>query len=154
MTSHSMTTATSTSPTFAATIYKVPAGGGAPTLWFTDPRLAGPPAFPFGVNGIRVDKNNKHVYVSVTVDATTFNGMIYRLPLVAIPLAAELELFADLGIPTGPDGIAFGKSGKLYVAEALSSTVRLLNPDGTVDAIYAGPALNSPGVAGALGQPR
>jgi len=55
--------------TFAATIYKVPAGGGAPVVWFTDPALAGNPALPFGVNGIRIDKNNKNVYVSVTVDA-------------------------------------------------------------------------------------
>ena len=36
------------------------------------------------------------------------------------PVPADLELFASLGF-TGPDGIAFGKSGKLYVAQALSS---------------------------------
>lgn len=36
---------------FAATIYRVPPGGGAPAVWFTDPRLAGDPAVPFGVNG-------------------------------------------------------------------------------------------------------
>lgn len=128
---------------FAATIYKVPAGGGAPAVWFTDPALAGNPLIPFGVNGIRIDKNNKKVYVSVTVDAT-LNGVIYRLPLVASPVVTDLELFASLGF-TGPDGIAFGKSGKLYVAEALSSTIKVLNPDGSVDAVYAGPALNPPG---------
>jgi sugar lactone lactonase YvrE len=128
---------------FAATIYKVPAGGGAPVVWFTDPALAGSPLIPFGVNGIRIDKNNKKVYLSVTVDAT-FNGVIYRLPLVASPVARDLEVFASLGF-TGPDGIAFGKSGKLYVAEALSSTIKVLNPDGSVDAVYAGPALNPPG---------
>lgn len=123
---------------FAATIYKIPVGGGAATVWFTDPALAGHPLIPFGVNGIRIDKNNKHVYVSVTVDAT-FNGVIYRLPLVASPAAADLEVFASLGF-TGPDGIAFGKSGKLYVAEALSSTIKVLNPDGSVNAVYGGPA--------------
>lgn len=128
---------------FAATIYKVPAGGGAPAVWFTDPALAGHPAIPFGVNGIRIDKNNKHVYVSVTVDAS-FNGVIYRLPLTASPTAADLEMFASLGF-TGPDGIAFGKSGKLYVAEALTSTITVLNPDGSVDAVYSGPAQNPPG---------
>src|SRR5262245_10828003 len=128
---------------FAATIYKVPAGGGAPAVWFSDPALAGNPAIPFGVNGIRIDKNNQHVYVSVTVDAT-FDGKIYRLPLVDSPVATDLELFASLGF-TGPDGIAFGKSGKLYVAEALTSTIKVLNPDGSVDAIYAGPAQNPPG---------
>ncbi len=128
---------------FAATIYKIPAGGGAPAVWFTDPALAGNSMIPFGVNGIRIDKNNKHVYVSVTVDAD-FDGKIYRLPLVDNPVAADLELFASLGF-TGPDGIAFGKSGKLYVAQALSSTITVLNPDGSVDAIYGGPALDPPG---------
>ena len=128
---------------FAATIYRIPAGGGAPAVWFTDPALAGNPAIPFGVNGIRIDRDNNHVYVSVTVDAA-FDGRIYRLPLVANPMATDLELFASLGF-TGPDGIAFGKSGKLYVAEALTSTIKVLNPDGSVDAIYDGPALNAPG---------
>ena len=128
---------------FAATIYKVPAGGGAPAVWFTDPALAGNPAIPFGVNGIRIDKNNKMVYVSVTVD-TGFDGKIYRLPLVDSPDADDLELFASLGF-TGPDGIAFGKSGKLYVAQALSSTIAVLNPDGSVDAVYTGPALDAQG---------
>lgn len=129
---------------FAATIYKVPAGGGAPMVWFTDPALAGNPAIPFGVNGIRIDKNNKMVYVSVTVDAD-FDGKIYRLPLVNSPNANDLELFASLGF-TGPDGIAFGKSGKLYVAQALPSTITVLNPDRSVDAVYAGPAQDSQGL--------
>lgn len=128
---------------FAATIYRVPAGGGPPTVWFTDPALAGNPLIPFGVNGIRIDKNNKNVYVSVTVDAA-LDGVIYRLPLVASPVAADLEVFASLGF-TGPDGIAFGKSGKLYVAEAITSTIKVLRPDGSVEAVYAGPALNPGG---------
>jgi DNA-binding beta-propeller fold protein YncE len=95
---------------FAATIYRIPAGGGAPAVWFTYPALAGNPMIPFGVNGIRIDRSNKKIYVS-TVDAA-FNGVIYRLPLEESPVAADLELFASLGF-TGPDGIAFGKSGKL-----------------------------------------
>jgi sugar lactone lactonase YvrE len=123
----------------AATIYKIPAGGGAPTVWFRDPRLAPNAIIPFGVNGIRIDKNNKNVYVSVTS-----SGIIYRLPLVATPAAADLEVFASLGF-TAPDGIAIGRSGKLYVAEALSNTITVLNPNGSVDAIYGGPALNPPG---------
>jgi sugar lactone lactonase YvrE len=132
--------------TFAATIYRVPAGGGAPAVWFWDPRLAGNELMPFGVNGIRIDKNNQMAYVSVTVDAA-FDGKIYRLPLVDNPDADDLELFASLHFPlpddttmsTGPDGIAFGKSGKLYVAEAVTSSIAVLNPDGSVEARYFGP---------------
>jgi len=129
---------------FAATIYKIPSGGGPPMVWFTDPRLAGNPLFPIGLNGIRIDKSNKKVYVSVTLDPT-FNGAIYRLPMVAEPVATDLELFAPLGL-TGPDGIAFGKSGKLYVAEAGMNAIKVLNPDGSVDAVYTGAALNPAGL--------
>ena len=35
-----------------ATIWWVPPGGGAPQIWFQDPRLASP---SFGPNGIRID---------------------------------------------------------------------------------------------------
>ena len=128
---------------FAATIYKIAAGGGPPAVWFTDPALAGNPQIPFGVNGIRIDRTNKSVYVSVTVDAA-FNGVIYRLPLVDSPVASDLDPFASLGF-TGPDGIALGRSGKLYVAEALTSTIKVLNPDGSVNAVYSGPARSATG---------
>ena len=77
---------------FAATIYRVPAGGGAAAVWFTDPRLAGDPGLPFGVNGIRMDENYQNVYVSVTAENGTFDGVIYRLPL-ASPTAANLFEF-------------------------------------------------------------
>jgi len=134
---------------FAATIYQVPAGGGSPVVWFTDPRLAGDPFVPFGVNGIRIDKNNKKLYVSVTAENGTLDGVLYRLPLVASPTAADLREFYRYpfvpGLPPvlpGPDGIAFGKSGKLYVALAGTSQISVLRPDGTEEARYSGPAAN------------
>ncbi len=137
---------------FAATIYKVPAGGGAPAVWFTDPRLAGDPFVPFGVNGIRIDKNQKKLYVSVTAENGTLDGVIYRLPLVASPTAADLEEFYRYpfvpGLPPvlpGPDGIAFGKSGKLYVALAGTTQISVLQPDGTEGARSSGPATNPGG---------
>jgi DNA-binding beta-propeller fold protein YncE len=42
----------------------------------------------------------------------------------------------------GPDGIAFGKSGKLYVTLAGTSQISVLRPDGTEEAHYSGPAAN------------
>lgn len=133
---------------FAATIYRVPPGGGAPFVWFTDPRLAGDPSLPFGVNGIRTDKNNKNIYVSVTVENGTLEGVIYRLPLVAHPTAASLVEFhrysLAMGLPA-PDGVAFGKSGKLYVALAGTSQISVLRPNGTEEARYSGPAANPGG---------
>ena len=134
---------------FAATIYRIPPGGGAPAVWFTDPRLAGDPLVPFGVNGIRFDKNNKNVYVSVTAENGTLDGVIYRLPL-ANPTAASLEEFHRYPFfPSftlaGPDGIAFGKSGKLYVALAGTSQISVLRADGTEEVRYSGPAANPSG---------
>ncbi|HEX3084525.1 MAG TPA: SMP-30/gluconolactonase/LRE family protein, partial [Pyrinomonadaceae bacterium] len=134
---------------FAATIYRIPAGGGAPSVWFTDPRLAGDLAVPFGVNGIRIDKNNKNVYVSVTAENGTLDGVIYRLPL-ANPTAGNLEEFHRYSfLPSftlaGPDGIAFGKSGKLYVCLAGTSQISVLRPDGTEEVRYSGPAANPSG---------
>lgn len=147
---------------FQATIFRVPPGGGPPAVWFTDPRLAGDPFVPFGVNGIRIDKNStaaskdtgapKKLYVSVTAENGTLDGVIYRLPLVASPAAADLEEFHRYrgpGMPVlpipGPDGIAFGKSGKLYVALAGTSQISVLRPDGSEEARYSGPAANPGG---------
>ena len=134
---------------FQATIFRVPAGGGTPTVWFTDSRLAGDPNVPFGVNGIRFDENYENVYVSVTAENGTLDGVIYRLPL-ANPTAANLdEFFRYPFFPSfqlaGPDGIAFGRSGKLYVALAGTTQISVLRPDGTEEARYSGPAANPGG---------
>lgn len=137
---------------FAATIYRIPPGGGAPSVWFSDPRLAGDPAVPFGVNGIRINKDDQKVYVSVTASFGTLDGVIYRLPLVASPTAADLEEFHRypfvFGFPPvlpGPDGVAFGRSGKLYIALAGTSQISVLRPDGSEEARYSGPAANPGG---------
>ena len=132
---------------FQGLIYRIPAGGGAPLVWFQDPRLLGHPDLPFGVNGIRIDRNNKRMYVSVTVDAQV-NGVIYRLPMVGNPAASDVEVFhtyapGEMG-PMGPDGFAFGKSGLLYVALAASSQISVLRPDGTEAMRISGPAGDTP----------
>jgi DNA-binding beta-propeller fold protein YncE len=139
--------------TFAATIYRIPPGGGPPSVWFADARLAGDPSLPFGVNGIRIDGDAQKVYVTVTIENGTFDGVIYSLPLVASPGPGDLEEFHRypfvFGFPPtvpGPDGIAFGKSGKLYVALAGSSEISVLLPDGSEEARYTGPAANPGGL--------
>ena len=129
--------------TFQGLIYRIPKGGGAPEVWFQDPRLLGNPSAPFGVNGIRIDKKNDYIYFSVTVRGD-FSGAIYRLPLVAHPTAAQLEEFhiypASPYGPPAPDGIAFGKSGKLYVALAGASLISVLGSNGAELTVLNGPA--------------
>lgn len=132
---------------FQATIWRVPPGGGAPEVWFQDARLDG----IYGANGIRINPKDKRLYVSVTWDNfLSFRGYVYSLPLTK---AGEAPTWADLrlehtykpsfpppngaSLPAqGPDGIAFGKSGKLYVALAGFSQISVLMPDGTQEGRY------------------
>ena len=137
------------SDSLQATIWRIPPGGGAAQIWFQDARLDSP---SLGVNGLRIDGNK--LYLAQTVN-NTGEGAIYTLPLNN-PTAANLNLFhryapapgicapndnkCSVGI--GPDGIVFGKSGKLYVSLAITSQVSVLSANGAQQAIYAGPATN------------
>ncbi len=100
-----------------ATVWRVPAGGGAPQIWFQDARFATVPVQGIGTNGIRLSPDRSKAYVSVTIDQTG-KAFIYTLPLVANPQASDLKVFKAFGPTDLPDGIAFGKSGNLYVTIA------------------------------------
>lgn len=125
---------------FQATIWRVPPGGGAPQVWFQNAAIDG----PFGPNGVRVDKKSEKLYFTQTFDGAGF-GYVYTLPLIDHPTLSDLHLFhkyqgADTG--SGPDGIAFGKSGNLYVALAGTSKISVLRENGTEETKYSGPAQN------------
>jgi len=124
---------------FQATIWRVPPGGGVPQVWFQGAQLDG----PFGPNGIRVSPDGKLVYFTVTFDATGA-GTIYTLPAVDHPQASDLKVFHTYTPGAGPDGMAFGKSGSLYVALAGYSQISVLSADGTETARYSGPAGSLP----------
>lgn len=113
---------------FQATIWRVPAGGGAPQIWFQDQRFA---SAYIGVNGIRLDPARTRLYVSVSLDLLT-RGRIYSLPLIAKPGPADLTLFHAFAAGDSPDGLAFGATGKLHVAVVLptASGVVVLHPGG------------------------
>jgi sugar lactone lactonase YvrE len=125
-----------------ATIWRIPPGGGAPQVWFQDASLA----TPFGPNGIRINPDRTKVYFAVTAEgANEFGftgGKIYTLPLVDAPTAAQLEVFHQYN-GEGPDGIAFGRSGRLYVMLASPgfSGVSVLSPTGAEVARFG----NAPG---------
>ncbi len=113
-----------------ATIWRVPAGGGRPQVWFQDTRLASP---YIGVNGIRINPAGTHVFLTVTIDLRG-RSRVYRLPLVAHPTKASLATFHQFRVGDLPDGIAFGSTGLLYVAMATPkrSGVAILNPGGAL----------------------
>jgi DNA-binding beta-propeller fold protein YncE len=138
-----------------ATIFRIPPGGGQPQIWFQSPALDG----DFGANGLRIDPTGQKLYIAQTFGSLG-KGFIYTLPLVERPLASDLQTFYEYDpqvlvdqttgqlqiIPQAPDGIAFGASGKLYVALALSNAISVLNPNGTEVARYSQPA-TIPGTA-------
>lgn len=116
---------------FQATIWRIPSGGGEPQIWFQDSRLD----TPFGANGLRLSPDNTKIYFAVTADGVGpfgnfLGGKIYTLPLVNSPAAADLQVFHQYN-GEAPDGIAFGKSGNLYVvlAAPFNSGVSILGPN-------------------------
>ncbi|MCU1232987.1 MAG: hypothetical protein JWP63_954 [Candidatus Solibacter sp.] len=120
---------------FQATIWRVPAGGGAPQVWFQNAQLDG----PFGPNGIRISPDGGTVYFTQTFNAQG-GGIVYTLPVKDNPQPADLKVFHTYTAGAGPDGIAFGKSGKLYVALAGYSQISVLAANGAETALYSGPA--------------
>lgn len=121
-----------------ATIWRIAPGGGQPQVWFQDARFA---SGSIGTNGLRLDPKRENFYVAVTADLAG-QGYVYRLPLKETPTAADLSVFHHYAAGESPDGIAFGKSGKLYVALAapFQSGISILNPDGTEGARLTNPA--------------
>ena len=129
------------SDSFQATIWRIPVGGGLPQIWFQDSRLD----TPFGANGLRLSPDNTKIYFAVTADGVGpfgnfLGGKIYTLPLVNSPTAGDLQTFYQYN-GEAPDGIAFGKSGNLYVALAapFNSGVSILAPNGTEAARLTNP---------------
>ncbi len=114
---------------FQGCIWRIAPGGGAPRIWFQDPRITS----SFGPNGIRFDASGNTVYFNVSIDSATAQAGVYTLPLSDAPQAADLKLFHRYGGGEIPDSLAFGRSGKLYATLAAPplSGLSILRPDGS-----------------------
>ncbi len=124
-----------------ATIWRYAPGGGNPEIWFQSPLFEGGGPFPFGPNGMRFDNDRTHAYIAIsTAAANPAQGTIYRLPLVAQPAPADLEVFHTYDGGELPDQLAFGAGGSLYVSLAMSNQISVLAADGTEQARYASAA--------------
>jgi sugar lactone lactonase YvrE len=110
-----------------ATIFRLPPGGGQAEIWFQDPRLDG----LFGVNGIVIDPSHQRLVMAVTISNqpdTPGLGSIYSLPMAERPKPADLTLVHRYAEPfAAPDGITFGRSGRLYVALAGTNQMSILD---------------------------
>jgi sugar lactone lactonase YvrE len=109
---------------------------GTASIWFTDPRLTGYFGFAGGPLGGRIDPTGQWLYLSITVSAEfPLEAVIYRVRLVAHPTAADLELvhrfpFDPTQAPPQATGLAFAKSGNLYVSLIGPNQIAVLDRNG------------------------
>jgi sugar lactone lactonase YvrE len=132
-------------------IWKI-ASDGTAQIWFSDPRLLGLFGFAGGPLGGRIDPTGQWLYVSITLSAEFPNdATIYRIRLVDHPTAADMELVhrfragPDPTVP-GPQatGLAFAKSGNLYVSLIGSNQIAVLDPAGNEIRRISDPRFHSP----------
>jgi sugar lactone lactonase YvrE len=105
---------------FQGALWRVPPGGGTIELWFRSPELASG-MFQFGPNGIRMHPRGKELWFTHTA-----GDALYALPLVDAPQPSDLRLVHRFTPGSGPDGLAFGASGRVYVALAYSNQLSVL----------------------------
>ena len=123
------------SDSFQATVWRVPPGPGTPQIWCQSASLDGA---VFGPNGIRMQPDGSGVTVTVTGPP----GGVFALDRVGS--ACQVQPVHAYGVDL-PDGLAFGRSGRLYVTLAGSNQVSVLAPGGAELARYSGPAARDGG---------
>src|SRR3981081_835312 len=122
---------------------------GKAAVWFEDPRITGLFGFAGGPLGGRIDPSGKFFYFTITISATFPNeAVVYRLRIVDRPTAADLELvhrFPVTGpIPPQAAGLAFARSGNLYVGLIGPNEIAVLNPAGEEIHRIESPLFESP----------
>ncbi len=123
---------------------------GEASIWFTDPRLTGLFGFAGGPLGGRIDPSGQWLYISITLAAEfPLDATIYRIRLVDHPTAADMELVhrfvADpLTGPPQATGLAFAKSGNLYVSLIGPNQIAVLNPAGNEIRRISDPRFHAP----------
>jgi sugar lactone lactonase YvrE len=130
---------------------------GQASVWFTDPRITGFFGFAGGPLGGRIDPSGKYFYFSITISAQ-FPGeaVVYRLPLVDHPSAADLQVVhrfpvAGQQLPQAT-GIAFAQSGNLYVSLIGTNQIAVLDPAGNEIRRISSPLFDSPWGLAFMGQ--
>jgi hypothetical protein len=127
---------------------------GTAHIWFTDPRLTGLFGFAGGPLGGRIDPTGQWLYISITLAAEfapSPDATIYRIRLVDHPTASDMELvhrFVAVPDPTvappQATGLAFAKSGNLYVSLLGPNQVAVLDPAGNEIRRISDPRFHSP----------
>jgi sugar lactone lactonase YvrE len=127
---------------------------GTAHIWFTDPRLLGLFGFAGGPLGGRIDPTGQWLYISITLAAEfapSPDSTIYRIRLVDHPTASDMELVHRFVASPDPTvappqatGLAFAKSGNLYVSLLGPNQVAVLDPAGNELRRISDPRFHSP----------
>ncbi|HKO50975.1 MAG TPA: SMP-30/gluconolactonase/LRE family protein [Polyangiaceae bacterium] len=124
-------------------IWKVRQGGAA-SIWLSDPLLQGNPngsalGIPFGANGIAFDQKKRKLYVS-----NTDLGAILEIRVLPSGAPGDVEVFAADSRLVGADGIAFDRSGTLYVAVNTQDRLAAVDKRGRVSVVAQAGLLDGP----------
>jgi sugar lactone lactonase YvrE len=116
-----------------ALIWRIPAGGGRPKVWFTDPGLE----TLFGPNGIQFERDGRTLLFALTTESSPAaqprrTAGLYELPVRADGSPGRLRQFWESGMADAPDGFAIARSGNVYVALAgfTGNSVAVISPQG------------------------
>jgi sugar lactone lactonase YvrE len=127
-----------------ALIWRVPRGGGRPSVWLTDSRFES----PFGPNGVQFMEGGRRLLLAVTgtrPDGPEVGaGALFEIPLRGRRARAGVPETLWTSRPfDGPDGFAIARSGRIYLALAGASQIALLSPSGEeIDRAPASPFEN------------
>ena len=131
---------------------------GQASIWFQDPRLTGFFGIAGGPLGGRIDPTGKFFYFTITISAA-FPGeaIVYRLPLVDHPSAADLQVVHRFPVVPGQQlpqaaGLAFAKSGNIYVGLIGTNQIAVLDPAGNEIRRISSPLFDSPWGLAFMGQ--
>lgn len=110
-----------------ATIWKVPAGGGAAEIWYQNADFAS----IYSINGMQFDaagRLNFVVTVSLAPDITSIGrGVVYRIAFDSNGSPGPLEKVAVVG---QADGLAIGTSGRIYlpISNPFDNSIQVVDP--------------------------
>ncbi len=111
------------SDSFRATIWRIPATGGAPAAWVSNPLLGTTGVPPFGANGIAF--NNAHTAMFV---ANTGNDTVVKIPVQSGFTAGTPEVFVNS--INGADGLIIDASDNVWVAANQADEIVVVDPSG------------------------
>ena len=114
-----------------AVIWRIPAGGGTPTIWFSSTALD---YIEFGTTGIAYDAPRRSFLIAQQTTGDLLSGglagRLYRLPVKADGKPGALAtIWKAKGIEL-PDGFGVARSGRIYLANLLSNQLVVLTPLG------------------------